>query len=461
MQNDLEAGDTRSGLLIEGFEQADYLACVLQYEVGSTPLVTVPFVHGRPEFAGLADGYRNELPVSALYEDHRGSLTFTGLRWRGTNQGSIVSETRFDANVTFLGRALGLKDEYLIEQFTSYIDGLEEATFFRTVRTNFDTRSSSEPLLVSIDEAETIEWVVDETTYTIGVNTPWSERSGQQFTARTRVYLRTTIKGGATVSDHIRSHWPIRALLVLLHGTKLSWREHRVTDDQFPVWMASGPSSSREYVKVIPRRTVREFDLPRPSRSDVALPLIYIEQIGIEALEKWIRLYRDPDIARAVEPAVEVINGMSNFLEPQLIMAVLALDAFGYVKRGRIEGRLASNIKACFDAAHIDLAALGSNDLLAKALADTNNDLKHPDRGRRPGSLELGMAVDLAVAVLRMQIFDLLDLGEAAAQEARRSRDIAGVGRHFDLNKVTVKLCREGEREKGRFIRQGKALEEE
>lgn len=440
-------------MLIGGFENAEYLTCAVQYNSGKPPLVTVPYVEGRPEFEGLPHAFRGgSLPKSALYSDHQGRLTFTSLRWRGTNHGNPVSEMRFDSDVTFLGEPRELQDDYRVEEFTSYIDGLEQATNFRTVSTNLNTRTDSEPLTISIEEIAPLAWSSDEITYTVGVNTPWSEKSGQSFTARTRVYLRTTVRGGVTVSEHLQAQWPIRALLVLLHGTRLSWREHRVSDDQFPLWMMNGPSSHREYVKVIPRRTVRDFDQPEPPFAAVALPLIYFEQLGPERLARWVELYHDFDIARAVEPSVEVINGMSNFLEPQLIMAVLGLDAFGFVKLGRQRRDLWENIKACVDATGIDFSALGSNEVVAKALANTNNDLKHPDRRRRPDSVELNLAVDLAIAVLRMQLFDLLNIEEDLARDARGSRDVGGAVQNFSRNGITVATTRENGRNVARFV---------
>lgn len=453
MPNDLEPGDARSGMLIQGFENAEYITCAVQYNVGKPPLVTVPYVEGRPEFEGLPHAFRGgSLPKSALYSDHQGPLTFTSLRWRGTNHGNPVSEMRFDSDVTFLGEPRELLDDYRVEEFTSYIDGLEQATNFRTVNTNSNTRTDSEPLTVSIEEIAPLTWSNGQVTYAVGVATPWSGTSGQSFTARTRVYLQTTVRGGVTVAEHLQAQWPIRALLVLLHGTRLSWREHRIRDDQFPLWMTNGPSSHREYVKVIPRRTVRDFEQPKPPFAAVALPLLYFEQLGPERLARWIELYHDPDIARAVEPSVEVINGMSNFLEPQLMMAILGLDAFGYVKLGPQRRDLWINIKACIDATGIDFSALGSNEVVAKALANTNNDLKHPDRRRRPDSIELGLAVDMAIAILRMQIFDLLHIEEDLARNARGSRDIEGAIQNFSRNGITVAEMRENGRNIARFV---------
>ena len=106
---------------------------------------------------------------------------------------------------------------------------------------------------------------------------------------------------------------------------------------------------------------------------------------------------------------MEVINGASRFLEPQILMTVLAFDAMGYYRDERRTSKipLFKQIQRCLDAAGIDFSSIGPALGIAKAIANTNNELRHPDRHQRPDPVHMGLVAKLSIAVMRLQLFEL------------------------------------------------------
>jgi len=74
---------------------------------------------------------------------------------------------------------------------------------------------------------------------------------------------------------------------------------------------------------------------------------------------------------------------------------------------------------------------------MAKAIATAYNDLKHADRGRRPGGLELGLLTPLAVMVMRLQILDLLRVPDPV-RSAFTSTGLYRVTERFTSNAVRI-----------------------
>jgi hypothetical protein len=150
-------------------------------------------------------------------------------------------------------------------------------------------------------------------------------------------------------------------------------------------------------------------------------------------------LYQDPIIRRAIEPIAEVINGASRFLEPQLLMAALGLEAMGHYRdpNRKPHARLHCQVQRCVEATNVDWSVIGPNEGIAQAIANTNNDLKHPDRPNRPDHLQLSLITRLSLAIMRLQVLDLLRLPDMS--KGFHARGCATeVIRAFDLNGVTI-----------------------
>ncbi|KGN31185.1 hypothetical protein N802_04585 [Knoellia sinensis KCTC 19936] len=188
------------------------------------------------------------------------------------------------------------------------------------------------------------------------------------------------------------------------------------------------------------QRTSEDGEQAVPSTSDLSLPVFKLSDLGTAGLKRWYRLYDDHILRRAIEPAVEVINGASRFREPQLIMAAMSLEAAGHYRDPlrRPRRTLAEQIERCLAATEHDWSAIGTEAGIARAIAKTTNDLKHADRPNRPNGVELAVITNLAKLVMRMQVLDLLCIPPKVKQGFTRTNAVYQVVEKFRLNGVQV-----------------------
>lgn len=421
MNNELHPGRVRSGVLVDGQEGTPYLACTLTYEEGVGPLIEVVYVSGDPHFGAAQTWFKeHERPPTALwFHDPDGVVTLTGVRWRGY-RGYPVTVGRLDARLAIFGRARELSHEYRVKCLRSTIDGLHQFAAFKSITTDYERSDGSWRTNVTIHAKDQVSVQHGRFTYCIRATAPGTAIEGVEFTARGDAAIETDAHAGATVDEHIVAQWPIRALLVLAYGVPLYWREHRLQDDQFPVWMLSGEARAPEFVRLLLQRTARDHEQPVPDRRDFHLPLFQLDDLRAELLLRWLELYADPAFRRSVEPAVEVLNGAAGqFVEPRLTLSAHALEALGYyLDEGRVRHkRLAQQIQRCLQVPGVDWSPLGTEAQVAEALANVTNDMKHPDRGHQPDGVEMGLAADLAILALRLQFAHLLGVDGAAIRK--------------------------------------------
>lgn len=409
----------------------------------------MPYVKGEEQFAHVVEWFEKQHPPETLlFSDDRGIATLTGLRWRG-HSGNTYRVGRLSPSATYSGLPRHLKERYLLREFTSQIDGLVEFTSVGSVEIS-NQLDRREPVTATLKPAQHFRWRHGGYTHTIRTGATWSGKYGQSFDADSHAFLTTTRFRGQTPEDYLVAQWPIRALLVLAFGTPLYWRNHHVRDDMFPVWMLSGDTRGPDQVTVQLQRTSEDSEQQLPSSADLMLPMFSLRDIGTAGLKRWYRLYDDPILRRAIEPAVEVINGASRFREPQLLMAAMSLEAAGHYRDPERRRRrpLHEQIQRCLAATKHDWSAIGSEGGIARAIAETTNDLKHPDRPRRPNGVELAVVTDLARLLMRMQILDLLQIPKSTRQQFLRTNAIHSVTERFRLNGVSIRddgvLAREG-----------------
>lgn len=414
MANSLTPNDIRSGQLIDEVDGTPYQSCSLSYEARVGPVLSVPYVRGADQFSTTESWFEKEIPSSLIYEDNLGAVTLTGLKVRST-LGHPYVLGRLRADVTFFGQPRELKDEYRIASLCSRIDGLDYFASFNSVNSVTEPTESGEKVIATVEASESITGQHGGFQFLIRATTPWTSTKGQSFEVQAGATLETISTEGATAEEHLTAQWPIRALLVLAYGKELYWRRHHVLDDQFPAWAVDGYSHGRDECIVLFRRTVEDSEQPEPPRSEVTLPTFHLADIGAGGLMKWLSLYEDPIFRRSIEPVVEVINGASRFIEPQVLMAVLGLDALGYYHDSeRARGvALYKQIERCIKMAKMDLKSIGTDLGIAKAIARVNNDLKHPDRLQRPDPIHMTLVANLSISLMRMQLFTLLDLPES------------------------------------------------
>lgn len=449
MANELRAGQTRPGILVDGLEETLYLACNLTYEPRRGPLVEVPYVPDAPQFKVAQAWFRQqETPPGCLsFHDPEGDVTLTGVRWRG-NRGIEVAIGRLDARVAIFGRAQHLMDEFRLKTVRSRIDGLREFAAFESIHTEHERTDGQVRTLVTVHAKDEMRVQHDAITYRIRATTPGST-SGREVAVRADAVVETTKEAGATVDEHIEAQWPLRALLTLAFGVPLYWREHQLLDEQFPTWMVGGPPRGPMHVPLLFERTVRDHEHPEVGWHQLALPMFDMGDLGEEGLVRWFTLYADPVFSRAVEPAVEVINGgAGDFVEPRLTLTMFALDALGYyldtTRTPKVP--LRDQIERCLDVPAVDWSQVGRPGQIAQALAHVNNDLKHPDRGHRPDTVAMGLAADLAIVILRLRVAHSLGVDDALIHRLTTMPAFRNTLTAFERNGVRI--------QDGRFVRE-------
>lgn len=130
--------------------------------------------------------------------------------------GRLVTDT------AIFGQPRRLKPEYRARTLRSRVDGLEGFTTFHPVRYEFVRRG--EPIVITLDESETVTWRSGGFTYALRANAVWSGTRGRQFEARSFPTLTTSRHRGATPQEHLRAQWAVRDLLLLAQDRPLAWR---------------------------------------------------------------------------------------------------------------------------------------------------------------------------------------------------------------------------------------------
>lgn len=408
MSNTLTPGDVRVGqLYIAGAADDDTTqSAALTFDERHGATVLVPYVRGESQFRSTEHWFgRSSTPPCVVFADDKGVVTLTGVRWQAQSGSKLVTG-RLVADVAIFGQPTRIKNEYKVSTPRSSIDGLSGFSDFRPVKYEFPVPGEA-AVTVSFDESEMCSWRSAGFTYTLKPHVTWSGTEGHQFQAQSTASLVTSKARGASPRDHLRAQWAIRDLLLLAHGKRLAWRSHHIIDDQFPLLTLDGKAHGPDPAETHFAGTLPEHSWP--GLASLAFPALNVRTIGTRGLKKWTDLYSDELFRRAVQPAAEVINGAASFLEPQLMMLASSLDYFGYFRfRDRGKRRMHESILKCIDDLQLDWPEIGSRIGIASAITRMNNDLKHPDRERRPSSEELACVVRLATLIARAQPIDLL-----------------------------------------------------
>ncbi|HEY3549157.1 MAG TPA: hypothetical protein VGK17_24035 [Propionicimonas sp.] len=424
MANTLVPGQVRVGQLVDTNEDdgRPVQSAALTFDPARGVEVLVPYVRGMEQFATAVRWFHAATPPKALlFVDELGTVTLTGVGWRG-DSGTACGTGRLGASVAVFGQPRRLKEEYRIREMRSSIDGLAGFADFRPVDYDFPNRG--EPAVITLDDSAMATWRSSGFTYSLGARAAWSGSLGTSFAATAVPFISTHRARGATPAEHLRAQWAIRDLLLFVHGRKLAWRSHRVIDDQFPLFTLDGATHGPDPAETHFSGTVAEHALPEPSGTSLAFPPLRLAALGSTGLKRWTDLYADDRFRRAAQPVAEVINGAATFLEPQLMMLAAALDYFGYYRYADRKSRpMHASILKCLDSAELDWPTIGTRAGIARAISNVNNDLKHPDREQRPDSDALRGVTALARVIARAQVFDLLHIDAAVRPAFLRSID--------------------------------------
>lgn len=441
MTNELRPGQTRTGVLIDGVDGTPFVAATLTYQEGTGLLIQVPYVP-RDDHYAVAESWfdeRQPVPAALWFHDPDGAVMLTGVRWRG-NRGADVAVGRLDANLAIFERPRAIADEYRVRTVTSRIDGLHEFAGFESITSDHDRVDGRWRTTVVVHAKDEVTVENGGVVYTIRATVP-TTASGVEFTALADAVIETTIGDSATVDEHVVAQWPVRALLTLAFGVPLFWREHQLLDDQFQLRTLDGVEHGPTAAPLLLRRTVRDHEQPAVEWRDLAGSMFRLADVGPDGLARWLDLYGDEIFRRAVEPMVEVLNGgAGHFVEPRLTLTMFALDALGHYldQTRRRKVPLRDQILRCLDVPGVDWSAVGPPDQVAQALAHVNNDLKHPDRDHRPDGVEMSLAADLGLVILRVKFAHLLGVDQPVIEHFCQLNPFTNAVGAFERNGLTI-----------------------
>ncbi|ROQ37065.1 hypothetical protein EDF46_2511 [Frondihabitans sp. PhB188] len=433
----LTPGMSRAGQIIDPSFNDLLQAANLTMDKRGRVEVEIPFIDGIPQFEQASRWFRERKPPETLvFAEHAGMATMTGIRWARHTGSSFVTGT-LQPDCTILGRPRRVKTSYKLREMMTNMDGLTPWANFRPVETSDEAAGT---LTVTVAAPSPLSFRVAGFTYSIVENAPWSARSGSRFHVESEAAIVTHAHRGATPEEHLTAQWPIRALLTLLYAAPIRWRRHRIRDSTFPTWMLAGPPRLAIFTDLIHARTAEDATLPAARDASFAVAALDLADLGTRGLRRWVSLYQDDVFRRAIEPAVEVLNGASKFLEPQVMMLAMALDALGFYRDPdrRSGTAMWAQIDRCITAANVDVSRIGSSQDVARLIANTNNDLKHPDRLERPDHLRLTLVADLATTIFRCQLFDLLSQPEERLRRFVKWGDADQALAAFSRNRVRV-----------------------
>lgn len=450
MDNILTPGTIRIGHVFDGEDDGfPAQAAVLEFFEDRGVEISIPYLgeHAQeenPQHYKSENWFRSQnavLPSSFVFVDDRGVVVLSGLRMvRVTGGADGGNLARVRANVVIFGRPRTQRDVYPVREFMSWIDGLSEFAAFRPVdiEDKWDSAGRLETT-VKFSTIEVCKWEFGGFRYKIQSNVSWRGDSSELEIIDSQPFISTEHPSTTSIEAHLEAQMPIRALLILIHGTTLAWRSHQIRDDEFQLRTVANTEVGSYPVDIQLARTVRDHYLPVPEIKDLIHSVFGLSHVGALGLQRWIELYDEPMFRRAVLPAVEVLNGATRFLEPQLMMLAISLDYFGYFRFGDSKQRgMNISIQKCLIDVGLDFSEVGSHQGIANAISTINNDIKHPDRERAPEHDVLAVITNLAKAIVRAQVLEFLGVEAAVSERFMSYGDGRRAVEYFLRNGITI-----------------------
>lgn len=437
MENELEAGSQRTGLLIDGLEETPYVVATLSHELPGRIRATVPFLRdGSPQFASAQDWFDlsgGRLPVNLLFEDERGAVSLYGTTTHFASIGTRMSVGKFAAeNIVFAKSATSLEEELKVQAFRSKIDGLTDWLGGRAilVESQSDIEGRLTRIDVSAQSPDDIEWMQGEARMTLAVHWNWSGQRELKIEEYALLHSEFVGRKG-TPQEHLKQHRVVRALLTILSGQAVYYREHWVKDEQFPLRMLSGRVADIPWQKAYHEHTLEEHHKVAPPNQRTSPFMARFDQIGTTGLESWAGIYAH--WRRPIDVLVALLERQGGFIEERVLSASMAIESAGHLI-GPIDGEptytgrnvpFANQVFRCLRAVDFDATAIAaSHNDLAAAAANVYRRIKHPEH-EMPDSLYSWLMSQVLTLVARLtivkQVTAVEDLGEAFMNSASRA----------------------------------------
>lgn len=422
MDNVLVHGEIRTGLLGDMHNRDAVGASLTLGDHG--PVVSIAH-DGRSASSALVTQWLNRGGgyTDLLFRDDRGPVTLLNTRWAGQSgagpfvtrgvASSAVCQAPKEASRPAASRIeneVG-EQEYTVNRLASSIDGL--LRFIGAPHIDVDD-SRADQLIIQRGQHDVLSWTVThdeleaDLSFELRRTTPWHASYGQaSVDQRAEVVVGYAFNEGDADALFIHVQ-PLRALLVLIYGQDAKWRTHQVNGPNYVQWVQRGDLKQRWHEPIQQwepafLEATAQWSTALPE--DLGVPTVGAADFGEEGLRQWFaRWATDDDFRTPMQPAIEALAGMTRFLEPRVISYVSALEGLGGWIQGTPREYMGTQkaVQACLDAIDADWSNFAETSLISGYLATIYNDLKHPQRGRRPDHRELRLAARLAKTLIQL-----------------------------------------------------------
>lgn len=453
----LEVGAVVPVLLVDGVEETPWVVGTLSL-TKSGVRVDIPYVAHEKQFKTVSEWIDGESPPENLFvttNDLQMSLfglSYDGHTWnlvRGTAQGFINVE-----EAIMKQREGDPRDPLLIEEVRSEIDGLNEWSGLSSVviqnTSTGEGRTRRNTIHYTISSVDGINWRQGDAT--LFISSSWNGKGRHGIDIQDRCLLTTKFDEPRPFVDHLVEQQKFIALLSLIFGTAIAFRNHQIRDSRFTDKTTNGTVHGYPWVELISRQTIREYATERPSRTDLRFPLIRMTNLTPETLTKWGKCYDSQ--RRFLLPVVGLFRFPSTFVENTVINAAVSLEAFGKNIVGEVDGEketywqdkkqgkprltmvtyILRGIKTlCFSWESIAASEVG----LAKAISNNYNAIKHPNHGEFPDSIHTHALGQTATSIVRLNALRLV-----ASEEEYAKVDVEAIFRDltelFELSDMFI-----------------------
>ena len=422
----LDFGQSIAGLLIDGVEETAFAGATLRMDEKLGVRVEVPYVDNAQvgQFEHVQAWFRDQAPPSNMeLATPSGMVSMFDIRWSGHSSGGAVSLGTLAPNEVVLHERDGpLTEPLVVDEVRSRVDGLREWTRLTALDTSheLDGEGRVQRITVTVESPEAVTWQQGAATMTL--RTDWRTSYPEDGAEGGMNILDSTVLTSRFDSarpflDHLVEQKKVVNLLVLLFGTGIYFREHRVQHATFTVRTLDGVSHGNPFVELLSSRTIRERLEPMPTRNDFVNGLAGLTAIGPAGLQRWSDEYTRWE--RFILPAAGVLGRRGFFQEDIIVSNSQSLEAAGQLlgaRDGEAEtywrGRptTATYVYRCLHVADLTWSERATSILhLARAIANTYNDIKHFDRGNFPEAAASDIsaaATKLLVRAIALQIVD-------------------------------------------------------
>lgn len=441
MQNPLELGTTTFGILVDGYDDTQYLPCTLSVSEFGKLDIEVNFPYLEPLNLNASGEYlwvnSRPIPNRMSFLHSGGAVELFGIRFAGASNAFGAAKTdkiRCDVAFAIEGEVPSLESEipYLVSLRQTFFKP-EAVTPIAFHKLEFGTKGdpSSPVRTITIPEVEEVwRWSSEEIEHVISLVQSTSHEPG-------RTEIRTRLEFESNTG------YPRDFQMIYLEQQKFIALLQIVSCKQIPLISPRVllPNLEKPIYQRIRSSRVRP-SLVRESTEREVKPCISTAKLNQESLVNWYQKY--PIYFRAISALSSLLPRIEIDAEERMINSFIALETIGHISLQLPFGTRGVGtekyVEECLRILGIESVEFASSIKgFAKALADNYNGIKHPRSSTFPdvnNTFTFGLlAQGIARAALIKQTLDLdvdwlnmseVSLAHSIARQEKISIDDAG-----------------------------------